>query len=69
MLLHTPRLRFHSHKVGGAKDGTASAGTAWSCGAVWSARRPVKPEVAGSNPVRTATVARPEKWDRWCTVG
>src|SRR5437899_3638446 len=26
----------------------------WSCGAVWSARRPVKPEVAGSNPVRTA---------------
>ncbi len=31
----------------------------WSCGAVWSARRPVKPEVAGSNPVRTATVAHP----------
>ena len=27
---------------------------AWSCGAAWSARRPVKPEVAGSNPVRTA---------------
>ena len=26
----------------------------WSCGAVWSARRPVKAEVAGSNPVRTA---------------
>src|SRR5438874_10581001 len=26
----------------------------WSCGAAWSARRPVKPEVAGSNPVRTA---------------
>ena len=28
--------------------------TAWSCGAVWSARRPVKAEAAGSNPVRTA---------------
>ncbi len=27
----------------------------WSRGAVWSARRPVKPEVAGSNPVGTAT--------------
>jgi hypothetical protein len=26
----------------------------WTCGAVWSARRPVKPEVAGSNPVRSA---------------
>ena len=25
-----------------------------SCGAVWSARRPVKAEAAGSNPVRTA---------------
>ena len=29
----------------------------WSRGAVWSARRPVKPEVAGSNPVGTATLA------------
>ncbi len=29
----------------------------WSCGAVWSARHPVKVEAAGSNPVRTA--ARP----------
>src|SRR5258707_15286925 len=27
---------------------------AWSCGAVWLARRPVKAELAGSNPVRTA---------------
>ena len=27
---------------------------AWSCGAVWSARHPVKVEAAGSNPVRTA---------------
>ena len=26
----------------------------WSCGAVWSARRPVKAEVASSNLVRTA---------------
>ena len=26
----------------------------WSSGAAWSARRPVKPEVAGSNPVWTA---------------
>ena len=25
-----------------------------TCGAAWSARRPVKPEVAGSNPVRSA---------------
>ena len=29
----------------------SAAGT---CGAAWSARRPVKPEVAGSNPVRSA---------------
>ena len=28
----------------------------WSRGAVWSARRPVKPEAAGSNPVGTAEV-------------
>jgi hypothetical protein len=27
---------------------------AWSCGAAWSARHPVKVEAAGSNPVRTA---------------
>ena len=27
---------------------------AWSCRAAWSARHPVKVEVAGSNPVRTA---------------
>ena len=35
----------------------------WSCGAVWSGRRPVKAEAAGSNPVRTAlrgTRHRPE---------
>ena len=32
----------------------SGAAYARSCGAVWSARRPVKPEVAGSNPVRTA---------------
>ncbi len=31
----------------------------WSCGAVWSARHPVKVEAAGSNPVRTASVRRP----------
>ena len=30
-----------------------------TCGAVWSARRPVKAEVAGSNPVRSA--ARSER--------
>ena len=29
-----------------------------SRGAVWSARRPVKPEVAGSNPVGTASLAQ-----------
>ncbi len=29
----------------------------WSCGAVWSARHPVKVEAAGSNPVRTASEA------------
>src|SRR5580658_3059569 len=28
--------------------------TTWSCRAAWSARHPVKVEVAGSNPVRTA---------------
>src|SRR5690606_38777111 len=31
----------------------------WSCGAVWSARHPVKVEAAGSNPVRTASPRRP----------
>ena len=31
------------------------ARNARSCGAVWSARRPVKAEAAGSNPVRTAS--------------
>ena len=31
-----------------------AARKARSCGAVWSARRPVKAEAAGSNPVRTA---------------
>src|SRR5262249_39731499 len=35
-----------------ARDRRAS--TAWSCGPVWLARRPVKAELAGSNPVRTA---------------
>ena len=29
-------------------------GRVWSCRAAWSARHPVKVEVAGSNPVRTA---------------
>ena len=35
-----------------------------SCGAVWSARRPVKAEAAGSNPVRTAgkASAEPTAW-------
>ena len=28
--------------------------TTGTCGAAWSARRPVKPEAAGSNPVRSA---------------
>ena len=32
----------------------AAASTAWSCRAARSARHPVKVEVAGSNPVRTA---------------
>src|SRR5689334_18789997 len=39
-------------------DASARRRVRWSCGAVWSARRPVKPEVAGSNPVRTATAER-----------
>ena len=30
-----------------------------TCGAVWSARRPVKAEVAGSNPVRSAAKFSP----------
>ena len=30
----------------------------WSCRAAWSARHPVKVEVAGSNPVRTALAQR-----------
>ncbi len=33
---------------------TTEQHTAWSCGEAWSSRRPVKAEVAGSNPVRTA---------------
>ena len=38
-----------SNPVGGARNRDS-----WSRGAVWSARRPVKPEAAGSNPVGTA---------------
>ena len=40
----------------GVRRRYGSSRTTWSCGAVWSARRPVKPEVAGSNPVRTANL-------------
>ena len=42
---------------------SAAAGNAWSCRAARSARHPVKVEVAGSNPVRTAGDAhqRPSK--------
>ena len=35
-----------------------------SCGAVWSARHPVKVEAAGSNPVRTASSRGPGSYDR-----
>ncbi len=54
------RRRVPHHRLAGSRGATArvvdhpeSSGSR-SCGAVWSARRPVKPEVAGSNPVRTA---------------
>ncbi len=43
-----------SNPVGGANTATLRCRCARSRGAVWSARRPVKPEVAGSNPVGTA---------------
>ena len=46
-----------SNPVGGADTATLRCRCARSRGAVWSARRPVKPEVAGSNPVGTARVA------------
>ena len=43
-------LRATEPRQGGAKP--------WTCGAAWSARRPVKAEVAGSNPVRSAAVRK-----------
>ena len=47
-----------SNPVGGAKQAQYEvSAVARSRGAVWSARRPVKPEVAGSNPVGTATTS------------
>ncbi len=45
-----------AHGAGFGSLGTAFS-PSWTCGAVWSARRPVKPEVAGSNPVRSAHLA------------
>ena len=41
----------------GARSHRDAGDRHWSCGAVWSARRPVKAEAAGSNPVRTADEA------------
>ena len=43
---------------------SALAQIAWSRGAAWSARRPVKPEVAGSNPVGTANQPKNNKLAR-----
>ena len=43
---------------GGYPATTPAGRVCGSRGAVWSARRPVKPEVAGSNPVGTAPPAR-----------
>ena len=47
-----------SHPCTGATDRTGTA--SGTCGAAWSARRPVKPEVAGSNPVRSASLGTAE---------
>ena len=41
------------------RNAAASGRETWSCGAVWSARHPVKVEAAGSNPVRTAVTKGP----------
>src|SRR6202012_5864131 len=38
----------------GSRRATITLRVTRTCGAVWSARRPVKPEDAGSNPVRSA---------------
>ena len=47
-------LRTPPFQGGGTGSNPVGGAQVRSCGAVWSARRPVKPEVAGSNPVRTA---------------
>jgi hypothetical protein len=47
----SPRISGRSRPPLGARPGD---GRTWTCGAAWSARWPVKPEVAGSNPVRSA---------------
>jgi hypothetical protein len=47
----SPRISERSRSPLGARPGDGRTRT---CGAAWSARWPVKPEVAGSNPVRSA---------------
>ncbi len=52
----SPRISGRSRPPLGARPGD---GRTWTCGAAWSARWPVKPEVAGSNPVRSAERSPP----------
>ena len=55
-LAHLIRSRFKLGVGAGSRATIVARSATWSRGAARSARRPVKPEVAGSNPVGTATV-------------
>lgn len=46
---------------GGNGDSNSPGGTTRGRGEVWSSRRPVKPEVAGSNPVAPARINRSDR--------
>ena len=54
MLFRAKAVAFCSPRHG---DTSATVGGMRSCRAAWSARHPVKVEVAGSNPVRTAGIS------------
>ena len=53
MLFRAKAVAFYSPRHG---DTSTTVGGTRSCRAAWSARHPVKVEVAGSNPVRTAGI-------------
>ena len=59
MLLRAKAVAFCSPHHG---DTSTTVGGTRSCRAAWSARHPVKVEVAGSNPVRTAGIPGEVHW-------